>query len=106
MQLCKISCEPIFYFFTKSIRQSMYDLINNSIRCEQINAVIYCFYTFSKKIKYRFTGNFTKLHPTKLLEKIEVMNNSGEDIVLDSHTSTEANKILKKGRKIDKKINN
>jgi len=52
----------------------------------------------TQKIKNRFVGNFTKLHPTTLLTKIKVVREKKEEKVKPKATGTAA-KILKVNRK-------
>lgn len=57
----------------------------------------------SKKIKRKFTGNFTKQHPTDLLKKVRNLREFKAKTEARKRATGEAAKILRRGSKITKR---
>ena len=60
--------------------------------------------SISKKVKRKFTGNFTKHHPTDLLKKVKALREFKEKKEARKQATGEADKILRRGKKITKSI--
>lgn len=56
--------------------------------------------TFAEKIKRKFTGNFTKLHPTELLAKVKELREFKAESEAHKRVSSEAAKILRGGSEL------
>lgn len=60
----------------------------------------------SKTIKHKFTGNFTKQHPTDLFKKVRNFRVLKAKVEARKRVTGEAAKILRRGRKMAQSISN
>lgn len=81
--------DSIYLFAPMHIIDSIEEALPNSI---------------SKKIKRKFTGNFTKQHPTDLLKKVKNLREFKAKAEARKRVTGEAAKILRRGRKVAKQI--